>query len=150
MRRIKAIQEFLPVYLGSGLARHANLIRHPKKSRGLTCYFFGLAIPSPRFPPIAFSTADKADCAKSFLAGRGLAVFFLVVFFIQARVTNSGMGVNTPEFQTIPVPNCGNTDEGDDILRCEECNRIHCDKDRSTNKCPVPQVACTHETCGFR
>jgi len=25
-------------------------------------------------------------------------------------------------------PKCGNTDEGDDILRCKECNCIHCDK----------------------
>ena len=33
-------------------------------------------------------------------------------------------------------PNCGNTDEGDDILRCEECNRIHCDK-------------CSQETLGI-
>src|SRR5438034_9510620 len=24
-------------------------------------------------------------------------------------------------------PNCKNTDEGDDILRCTECNLIHCD-----------------------
>ncbi len=25
-------------------------------------------------------------------------------------------------------PHCGNTNEGDDILRCETCNRIHCDE----------------------
>ena len=32
-------------------------------------------------------------------------------------------------------PNCGNTDEGDDILRCTGCNLIHCD-DCGPRSCP--------------
>lgn len=34
-------------------------------------------------------------------------------------------------------PNCGNTDEGDDILRCTECNR-NGKRARRTNPYPYP------------
>lgn len=48
-------------------------------------------------------------------------------------------------------PNCGNTNEGDDILRCTECNRIHCDKCSDTTLgigTGCPDCAGSRETLG--
>jgi hypothetical protein len=63
-----------------------------------------LLIPSLNFPPIAFSTADSADWAKSFLAGGFFTGLFLTGFFIPSSVTNPARAVNAAGFQTIPVP----------------------------------------------